>query len=127
MTVTDLNLMRGVPASIDVDAEIDFWRRTYHDHPAFSPRRHFADYELAIRIGIEAFIEDSERTFEDCRDTLEDAYEARAGTRRLHWYDAGSAAAAAWHRLVRLHRVRPASVSDHPPTTHDPAGTALAS
>ena len=127
MTVTDLNLMRGVPASIDVDAEIDFWRRAYRDHPALSPRRDFADYELAIRIGIEAFIEDPDRTFEDCRDTLEDAYGARAGDFRLHWYDAGSAAAAAWHRLVRLHRVRSAPVNDLAPATHDPAGTALAS
>lgn len=127
MTVTDLNLMRGAPASIDVDAEIDFWRRAYRDHPAFSPRRDFSDYELAIRIGIEAFVEDSERTFEDCRDTLEDAYEGRAGSRRLHWYEAGSAAAAAWHRLVRHHRLRPAPVDDHDPATNGPTDTALAS
>src|SRR3546814_1134185 len=117
MTVTDLNLMRGAPASIDVDAEIDFWRRAYRDHPAFSPRRDFSDYELAIRIGIEAFVEDSERTFEDCRDTLEDAYEGRAGSRRLHWYEAGYAAAPAWHRRVRHHPLRPAPVEDHDPAT----------
>lgn len=127
MTVTDLSLMRGASASIDVDAEIAFWRRAYRDHPAFSPRRDFADYELAIRIGIEAFVEDAQRTFEDCRDTLEDAYQARAGARRLHWYEAGSAAAAAWHRLVRRHRLRPAPVDDHGPAAHGPTDTALAS
>lgn len=78
MTVTtNLDLMHGGPtAFIDVQGEIDFWRRAYRDHPAFSPRRHFTDYEPALRIGIH----------------------------RIHWDEAGCAAAAAWHRLVRCHQ-----------------------
>ena len=103
---THLNLMHGAStAFIDVEGEIEFWRRAYRDHPAFSPRWSFTEYEPALRLGIEAFIQDPARTFEECRDVLGDVYEeTQTGAHRLHWDEAGSAAAAAWHRLVRHHR-----------------------
>lgn len=123
---TNLDLMHGGPtAFIDVEGEIDFWRRAYRDHPAFSLRRNFTDYEPALRIGIEAFIQDPARTFEECRDSLEHAYEARAGVHRIHWDEAGSAAAAAWHRLVRRHRTSATPAVHARPGT--PVETAIAS
>ncbi len=123
---TNLDLMHGAPpAFVDVEGEIDFWQRAYRDHPAFSPRRNFTDYEPALRIGIEAFIQDPARTFEECRDALEDAYEACPGIHRIHWDEAGSAAAAAWHRLVRRHRTSAAPAVRATPGM--PLETAIAS
>ena len=124
--ITQLNLIQATStAFVDVESEIAYWRHAYRDHPAFSPRRKFDGYEPAVRLGIEAFIRDPGRTFEECRDALEDRYDASA--HGLDWYEASSAAAAAWHRLARRQRAALATSVDNRPGCDVPSGTALAS
>ena len=103
---------RHEPAQMDpveLRSELEFWREAYSDHPAFSPNRSFAEYEPALKIGIQAFLGGHAPTFEEIRDGLGEAYGAVPLPDRLEWDEASSAAAAAWHRMVNMRRMHRAA------------------
>lgn len=89
--------------------ELEFWRDAYRGHPAFSPKRSFADYEPALEIGIKAFLHGHAPTFEEIREGLGESYGAIPSSSQLEWDEASSAAAAAWHRMVNMSRMRRAA------------------
>ena len=110
---------------VELRNELEFWQGAYRDHPAFSPNRSFAEYEPALKIGIQAFLDGHAPTFEEIRDGLGEAYGAVPLPDRLEWDEASSAAAAAWHRMVNMRRMHRAATKAASRST-TPVGSLLA-
>jgi len=90
-----------VPSFVDFDGELQFWR-AHHRHHAFSrPGLQFADYEPALKLGINVFLDGHGRTFDELREQLVEAYERTRGNSPLDWNEASAAAEAAWRRMHR--------------------------
>lgn len=85
---------------VDLEAEVDYWR----DHYArAAPTVHFAAYEPAIRLGIQACLHAHGRSFEEMDPELGDHYEQSREDAALAWRYARSVARASWLRIERAH------------------------
>lgn len=89
----------GVPSFVDFDGELQFWRAHYRRHAFFRPGLDFADYEPALKLGINVFLDGHGRTFDELRGPLAEAYERTRGNSPLDWSEAAPAAEAAWLRM----------------------------
>jgi len=88
-----------VPSFVDFDGELQFWRAHHRHHAFFRPGLEFADYEPALKLGINVFLDGHGRTFDELRGQLAEAYERTRGNSPLEWNEAAAAAEAAWSRM----------------------------
>ncbi|MGH8086398.1 MAG: hypothetical protein ACREPV_14175 [Lysobacter sp.] len=88
-----------VPSFVDFDGELQFWRAHHRHHPFFRPGLDFVDYEPALKLGINVFLDGHGRTFDELREQLAEPYERTRGNSPLDWNEASAAAEAAWLRM----------------------------
>lgn len=84
---------------VDFDGELRAWSEQYQNHDFFRTGLKFADYEPAIKLGIDVFLHSHGRTFDEMEEQLKHAYERTRGTAPLDWSEARAAARAAWERM----------------------------
>lgn len=84
---------------VDFDGELRFWRERYQCHDFYRPGLKFADYEPAIKLGIDLFLHGHGRSFEEMEEQLRQSYERTRGAAPLDWSEARVPARAAWGRM----------------------------
>ncbi len=89
----------AVPSFVDFDGELRFWRAHHRHHAFFRSGLDFRDYEPALKLGINVFLDGHGRTFDELREQLSEAYDRTRGDSPLDWNEASPAAEAAWRRM----------------------------
>jgi len=88
------------PSFVDFDRELHYWRSHYRQSAFYREGLAYEDFEPAVMLGINVFLHDHGRPFEDQCDQLDSVYRRTRGTSRLDWDDGKPAAVAAWQRCM---------------------------
>lgn len=86
---------------IDLDGELQHWREHYRTLPGYVPVWSYADLEPALKLGIDTFLRQPGRSFEEVAPKLSGSYSRLRGLSPVDWNEAQPFAAAAWNHLDR--------------------------
>ena len=90
---------KDVAELADPTAEGAWWRENYVTRPYVVPGTSYEDYGPAYVYGVEVFVRDPARSFDDGDDELAAGWDAARGDSRLAWNEARAAARDAWERV----------------------------
>ncbi|UNP29043.1 hypothetical protein [Lysobacter gummosus] len=85
---------------VNMESELAFWRAHYRRLGCGTGLR-FADYEPAIKLGLDAYVRGNGRDFQELQEELLVRYARTRGGTRLDWSDAVTVVESAWRRLCR--------------------------
>jgi hypothetical protein len=89
---------KDVAELVDPTVESAWWRENYVTRDDVVPGTHYEDYGPAYVYGVEVFVRDPARSFDDIEDDLAAGWHQARGDSRLAWTDARAAARDAWER-----------------------------
>lgn len=85
---------------VDLEAELVYWR--FHWHGLVDERGLlFSDFEPAVKLGMNAYVDGKGRDLLDMAGVLEASYQRVRGESRLEWGEAYIVVRAVWKRLCR--------------------------
>lgn len=84
---------------IDLDGELDYWREHYRTLPGYVPVWSYNDLAPALKLGIDTFLRQPGRSFDEVAHKLPGSYARLRGLSPVDWNEAEPFAAAAWQRL----------------------------
>jgi hypothetical protein len=90
---------KDVAELADPTAESAWWRENYTARDYVKPEAAYEDYGPAYAYGVEVFVRDPKRSFDDIEDDLAAGWDDARGGSRLGWSDARRAARDAWERV----------------------------
>ncbi len=85
--------------AVDADAERDYWRDNFSSRPYVEPDADFLDYGPAYGHGVDSFVANPDRSFDEVEADLAPRWPAARGSSNLEWGRARHASRDAWDRL----------------------------
>lgn len=104
---------------IDLDRELDHWRENYRTLPGYVPVWSYSDLEPALKLGIDTFLSQPGRDFDEVAHKLAGSYARLRGLSPVDWNEARPFAEAAWRHLDRR---EPGRSPRRHPADHRPRG-----
>jgi hypothetical protein len=90
---------KDVAELADPTAEGAWWRENWTTRDYVSPSASYEDYGPAYIYGVEVFVRDPSRSFDELDDDLAAGWQQARGNSRLEWGDARVPARDAWERV----------------------------